>query len=65
MLEIASVGIISADISDLFKVCHNEKILNEIEMLNLSVKIFSPYNTQNATVAISLPPETENLTSTQ
>ncbi len=66
MLGITSVGIVSADnISDLIKVCPNGKVLNEGEMLNLSVKIFGPYYTQNATVTVSLPSEIKNLTSVQ
>jgi len=61
MLGIASVGIVSADISDLVKVCPNGKVLNESENLNLSVKIFSPYNTSvNATINVSLPDEFKN-----
>jgi len=65
MLGITCVGIVSADISDLIKVCPNGKVLNESEMLNLNVKIFSPYDTQNATVTVSLPSEIKNLTSVQ
>ncbi|PIV27776.1 MAG: hypothetical protein COS36_04600, partial [Candidatus Altarchaeum sp. CG03_land_8_20_14_0_80_32_618] len=61
MLGTASVEIVSADISDLIKVCPNGKVLNEGENLNLSVKIFNIYNTSvNANISVSLPDEFKN-----